>query len=116
MINPNFISQADAIRIIGNIMIVRRMLRDKVIRQHKLSGNTIYYERTPIIEMKKLVSISMTKQQIKKRLNCSHVYIENRVKDGSLRELKNPIFGKGRRYLIEDVEKIEESFKLKKDD
>jgi hypothetical protein len=113
MLNPNFISLTDSVRIIGSIAIVRKMVKSGMVKPHKLSGHEIYYERSAIVEIKKIISISMTKEEIKSRLNCSHTYVAHRVRDGSLREIKNPLFGRKRRYLIEDVEKIEQKSKIR---
>jgi hypothetical protein len=79
------------------------MVKLKRIGTYKLSGNDNWHERAPIIEMKKIVDSTMTMEEIKDLLNCSYVFVMNRVESGQIREVKDEVFGKCRRYLKQDV-------------
>lgn len=103
MINPSFVTSADALRMLNNYGILKRMIELKKIKAHKLAGRDNWYERAPIVEIKKILDSTMTMEEIKDLLNCSYVFAKNRVKAGYIKEVKNEVFGKYRRYSKQDV-------------
>jgi hypothetical protein len=103
MINPSFVTSTDALRMLNSYGILKRMIELKKIRVHKLTGKDNWYERAPIVEIKKIIDSTMTMEEIKDLLNCSYVFVKNRIKDGYIREVENEVFGKYKRYSKQDV-------------
>ena len=103
MINPAYVTASDALRMVNHYGILRRMVKAGTIKPRQLSGRDNWYERAPIIEMKKLIDSTMTMEEIKDLLNCSYVFVKNRIKAGYIVEAKNEAFGKSRRYYKQGV-------------
>lgn len=102
MINPTFVSHTDAIRMLNSYGILERMIKLNKIRPHRLTREN-WYERQPVVEMKRIVDSTMTMEEIKDFLNCSYIFVKNRIKAGHIKEIKNEAFGKYRRYSKQDV-------------